>query len=69
MAPAAEQARSETMTLMNTFMVYIQHVREARERARTERLVSELPPEIRKDIGWPGSFPSRRIGGSGPARL
>lgn len=57
------------MSIMHAFLAHIQHVREARERARTERLVSELPPEIRKDIGWPGSYPSRLMsGGHGPAR-
>lgn len=25
----------------------------ARTRARTERLLASLPPELRKDIGWP----------------
>jgi hypothetical protein len=24
-----------------------------REWARTERIIASLPPEIRKDIGWP----------------
>lgn len=56
------------MSLMNAFLVYMQHAREARERARTERLVSELPPEIRKDIGWPGSYPSSFVDSTRPAR-
>lgn len=56
------------MSIMNAFFTYIQHVREARERARTERLVSELPPEIRKDIGWQGSYPPRLMTGHGPGR-
>lgn len=56
------------MSMMNAFLLYIRHVRAARERIRTERLVSELPPEIRKDIGWPGSYPSRFLDGNGPVR-
>ena len=56
------------MSMMNAFLLYIRHARAARERVRTERLVSELPPEIRKDIGWPGSYHSRFLNGSGPVR-
>jgi len=32
------------------------------KRRRTERFISSLPPEIQKDIGWPGANgPSRGL--------
>lgn len=32
---------------------------QARSRYLTERSIGALPPEIRKDIGWPDAGPSR----------
>lgn len=29
---------------------------EAREMARTERMISGMPTELRKDIGWPSRY-------------
>jgi hypothetical protein len=37
--------------------------REIRQEIRTERVMNALPPEVRKDIGWPDlhtGFPSGR---------
>lgn len=56
------------MTIVNALLHYVQRVRLARERARTEKLVSELPFEVRKDIGWPGRFQSRLADCDGPGR-
>lgn len=56
------------MSIMNTLLVFIDNYRTARERARTERLVSELPPEVRKDIGWPSSYNARFANCDGPSR-
>lgn len=33
----------------------------ARERYRTYRLIQNLPPEIRKDIGWPDGDRARNF--------
>ena len=33
--------------------------RRMRNQARTERLINTLPREIRKDIGWPDTYPGR----------
>ncbi|MBE7185233.1 MAG: hypothetical protein INR68_12620 [Methylobacterium mesophilicum] len=50
-----------------TLYVSLQHIASewwaARKAARTEWLVSGLPVEIQKDIGWPdGTHGARRIG-------
>lgn len=39
---------------------YLRNARAARLQARTERMIGELPPEIRRDIGWPGLYRPRR---------
>ncbi len=41
------------------------HFVEGLQRARTARMANSLPPEIQKDIGWPGYYPegnSRYVG-------
>lgn len=39
---------------------YLGRMRERRLEQETERLVSELPPHLRRDIGWPGAYYDRR---------
>jgi len=39
---------------------YAGKVQTMREEVRTERLLNSLPASIRKDIGWPDSYPERR---------
>ena len=34
--------------------------RDHRAELRTRRIVAELPPHLRKDIGWPGGVRERR---------
>jgi hypothetical protein len=36
-----------------TLMAFIERRRERWRRRHTERLLASLPPELRKDIGWP----------------
>lgn len=45
------------MSILTAFSHYVAGYRALRARRNTERMISELPPEIRKDIGWPGSYP------------
>jgi hypothetical protein len=49
--------RKEKMSILSAFSRYIAGYRALRARRATERLISSLPPEIRKDIGWPGCYP------------
>jgi hypothetical protein len=39
---------------------YAASFRAMRDEIRTERLLNDLPASIRKDIGWPDSYPERR---------
>ncbi|MGO4841264.1 hypothetical protein AB4144_54310 [Rhizobiaceae sp. 2RAB30] len=39
---------------------YFYRIRRMREEIRTEQLISSLPREIRKDIGWPDTYAARR---------
>lgn len=43
------------MNLLNAISSYIGGLERRRRFYRTERLVRSLPPEVLKDIGWPGS--------------
>lgn len=56
------------MSIMNAFLYRFVRYRRMRDRARTERLISELPFEIRKDIGWPGVYPTRLPAEENPCR-
>jgi hypothetical protein len=60
------------MSVIETLQQMIHEYRSRRERTRTLRLVSSLPTEIQKDIGWPGFYPDhgvgRGAGNSGPFR-
>ncbi len=39
---------------------YFHRMRRMRDEIRTEQLISSLPKEIRKDIGWPDAYAARR---------
>jgi hypothetical protein len=39
---------------------YAANWRALREQIRTERIMNALPPEVRKDIGWPELYAGRR---------
>jgi hypothetical protein len=41
------------MSILNAFDRYVTEFRSRREAARTERVISSLPLEVQKDIGWP----------------
>ena len=43
------------MNLLSAVRSYIGDLERRRRFYRTERMVSSLPPEVLKDIGWPGS--------------
>lgn len=49
-----------TPTLFKAVGRYAASLRAMRNEIRTERLLNTLPHSIRKDIGWPDSFPERR---------
>ncbi|WP_195165040.1 hypothetical protein [Mesorhizobium sp. NBSH29] len=49
------------MSLYSNFKDFAAEWRSARDRARTMRIVSSLPPEIQKDIGWQPSCTTRQI--------
>lgn len=51
------------MSILSAFSHYVAGYQEVRRRRHTERLISELPPEVRRDIGWPGTYPSRHTNG------
>lgn len=38
---------------LNPFEHFVQGLRVAYRRNRMERIVDNLPPELKKDIGWP----------------
>jgi hypothetical protein len=47
---SVSRLRRKTMTFLeDTFRAY----RRYRQRVITERVIGSLPPEVRKDIGWP----------------
>lgn len=50
------------MFTQNAFARLIDGLRAGQARARTTRLISDLPPEIQKDIGWPELYRSHRPG-------
>lgn len=54
MSPASGR-RENTMNLLSAISSYIAGLERRRRFYRTERMVSSLPPEVLKDIGWPGS--------------
>jgi hypothetical protein len=44
------------MSLLNAFDRYLVGFRVRRDMARTERMISSLPAEVQKDIGWPDAY-------------
>lgn len=49
-----------TPSIFRTVGRYAASFRAMRDEIRTERLLNNLPSSIRKDIGWPESYPERR---------
>jgi hypothetical protein len=47
------QPKEAEMSILNAFDHYLVGFRARRELARTERMISNLPPDVQKDIGWP----------------
>lgn len=47
------------MSIMTSIGRFAHSFHAARTRYLTERSIGALPPEIRKDIGWPDVEPSR----------
>jgi hypothetical protein len=43
------------MTVLATLRNYYGAFERRRNYARTERMIRHLPPEVLKDIGWPGA--------------
>lgn len=52
---------SFTPNIFRTIRYYTGKVQSMREEVRTERLLNSLPASLRKDIGWPDSYPERRV--------
>lgn len=46
--------------MFDIFNHFVSGYSELAARRRTERIMSELSPELRKDIGWRGTHPSDR---------
>ena len=51
---------SHTPNIFRAIRYYAGKVQTMRDEVRTERLLNSLPSSIRKDIGWPDSYPERR---------
>jgi hypothetical protein len=47
------QPKEAEMSILNAFDHYLVGFRARRDLARTERMISNLPPDVQKDIGWP----------------
>lgn len=45
------------MSVIGTLQQIVGQYRARRERNRTIEIVNALPPDIRRDIGWPGFYP------------
>ncbi len=44
------------MSIVSTIIHLADAIRERRSRARNERIIANLPADIRKDIGWPDAM-------------
>lgn len=44
------------MSILSTLNQIATEFRAARTRYLTERAILSLPPDLQKDIGWPGSY-------------
>jgi hypothetical protein len=49
-----------TPNFFRTLSRYRTALRTVHEEIRTERLINELSPRLRKDIGWPDAYAERR---------
>ena len=48
------------MSIFGTFDRYLTSYRRLRQRVRAERMISSLPAEVQKDIGWPDAYEESR---------
>ncbi len=55
------------MFAFSTLVHLVNRLRRRAEHLRTERLIRNLPPDIRKDIGWPALAADRRLPRRGSA--
>lgn len=45
-----------TTNFWDSYVRYLGRMRERKMERETERLVSQLPRHLRRDIGWPGAY-------------
>ena len=48
-------------TILRSVQQYVGKIRTIRNEIRTQRFMNSLPPDVRKDIGWPDMYADRRI--------
>ncbi|WP_421915934.1 hypothetical protein [Mesorhizobium sp.] len=48
-------------TILRGMQHYVGKIRTMRNEIRTQRFMNALPPDIRKDIGWPDMYAERRM--------
>ncbi|MET2832756.1 hypothetical protein [Mesorhizobium shangrilense] len=51
-------------TILRDMQHYVGKIRTIRNEIRTQRFLNALPPDIRKDIGWPDMYAERRLRGN-----
>jgi hypothetical protein len=51
-------------TILRGMQHYVGKIRTMRNEIRTQRFMNSLPPDVRKDIGWPDMFEGRHIRGN-----
>jgi hypothetical protein len=51
-------------TILRSVQHYVGKIRTMRNEIRTQRFLNALPPDIRKDIGWPDMYEGRHIRGN-----
>ena len=51
-----------TPSIFRTITRYAGKIRTMRDNIRAEQAMNALPPELRKDIGWPDMLAERRAG-------
>lgn len=56
------------MFALDAFARLIDGLRTAQARRRSDEIIRNLPPEIRKDIGWPDLLTARMDMGGGRAQ-
>ena len=50
--------------ILRSVQHYVGKIRTMRNEIRTQRFMNSLPPDVRKDIGWPDMFEGRHIRGN-----